>query len=250
MNSRRLEKSKQALLLCGLLLVSNLANAQWVQSKIETLTDEANRLKDQGFFESAYQLYPEIMFQMRVHEGLFSVKQLPMLMEMSAWHVRRGDFEQADDLLDRAEFYVDKNSDPIEGYRKLVVQRLYLPDEQRCFEKEEDGFINSSMACDSLRYFRADSFIAATEIMIKAVKISNDRKSDLVALAGLAEFTAFCVYDMYEAENTKFEYNAQADLVYKSDETILQEKYKYKKWTNVHRRTLSQLETEFNFEVL
>lgn len=78
-----------------------------------------------------------------------------------------------------------------------MVQRLYLPDERRCFEKEEDAFLNSSKACDSLRYFRADSFIAATEMMIKVVKISDDRRSDLVALAELAELTAFCVYDMY-----------------------------------------------------
>ena len=82
MNSLRLENTKQALMLCSLLLVSNLAYAQWELGKIETLTDEANRLKGQGLFESAYDLYPEIMFQIRVHEGLFSTKQLPMLMEM------------------------------------------------------------------------------------------------------------------------------------------------------------------------
>ena len=66
MNSLRLENTKQALMLCSLLLVSNLANAQWELSKIETLTDEANRLKEQGLFESAYDLYPEIMFQIPV----------------------------------------------------------------------------------------------------------------------------------------------------------------------------------------
>lgn len=80
-------------MLCGLLLVSNLANAQWELNKIEILTDEANRLKAQGRFESAYDLYSEIMFQIRIQEGLFSARQISMLMKMSAWHVRRGDFD-------------------------------------------------------------------------------------------------------------------------------------------------------------
>jgi len=249
MNSLKFENVKRALMLSGLLLVSNLANAQWELSKIETLSDEANRFKAQGLFESAYDLYPEIMFQIRIHEGLFSVRQLPMLMEMSAWHVRKGDFDQADNLLNRAEFYVGKNPDPIEGYRKLVVQRLYLPDEQSRFEREEDGFLNSSKSCDSLKYFRADSFIAATEIMIKAVKISDNRRSDLVVLAELAEFTAFCVYDMYGAANTNYSYDSQSSIVYKIEKNVLQEKYRFQKWSMVYRRTLSQLETEFEFEV-
>lgn len=74
-------------MLCSLLLVSNLAYAQWDFNRIEILTDEANRLIEQGSFVSAYDLYPEIMYQMRIYEGLFSINQLPLLIEMAEWHV-------------------------------------------------------------------------------------------------------------------------------------------------------------------
>lgn len=249
MNSPKLKNAKRAFMLCALLLVSNLANAQWELRTIEMLTEEANRLIAQGLFESAYDLYPEIMFQIRIREGLFSAKQLPMLIEMSAWHARRGDYDQADNLLVRAEFYIGKNPDPVEGYRNLVVQRLYLPDEQHCFERKKDGYLNSSAACDSLRYFRADSFIAATEVMIKAVKISDDRRSDLRALANLAELTALCLYDMYGTANTSYTNVHRSGHIYKLEKIVSLKKYRFHKWTMVRKRALSQLETEFELEV-
>lgn len=250
MNSIKSKHIMRGLFLCATLAASTPSHAQWEYNRIETLTDRADSFKDQGLFESAYGLYPEIMLQLRVHEGLYSVKQVSMLMEEAGWHVGRGDLKEADDLLDRAEFYAGKNADPLENYRKLVVQRLYLPDEQQCFVLEGDRFFNRSNDCEALRFFRADSFIAATEIMIKIVEISDDRLSDLTKLAGLAEFTAICVYEAFGVTSLNNRSDSQFGYVYKSDnDRIIHENYRFQKWQRVHRQTLSQLESEFEFGV-
>jgi len=232
--------------------VSSLASAQWKFSRIETLSDEANRLKERGLFVSAYELYPEIMHQIRIHEGLFSEKQLPMLMEMAAWHVLRSELEEADLLLHRAEFYVGRSTNPLIHYRTLVVQRLTLPDEQHCFEIEKDKFFNPSMACDEQRYYRAESVIAATEIMIKVVEISDNRRADLTTLAGLAEYAAFCVYEVYGASRVDVSdvtFGTQTNIIFLTHTNQLQQKYRVEKWSRLQRRTLAQLENEFEQEV-
>ncbi|MCH8134773.1 MAG: hypothetical protein IIB77_02200 [Proteobacteria bacterium] len=185
---------------------------------------------------------------------MFSENQLPMLMELAAWHVHRSELEEADILLDRAEFYIGRSASPLLNYRALVVQRLTLPDEQRCFEREGDKFFNSSRACDEQRYYRADSVIAATEIMVKVVKISDNRKSDLTTLAGLAEYSAFCVYEVYGARTLRMDstgagFETQANIVFLTENNRLQEKYRFEKWLRLRRRVLAQLENEFEQEV-
>ncbi len=247
MNSKRIKLAGRGLMLCGLLLVTNLTYAQWNFDRIETLSDEANRLKQQGLFETAYDLYPEIMYQMRIHEGLFSERQLPLLMEMATWHVQRRELEEADDLLERAELYIDRNSDPLHHYRTLVVQRLYLPNERKCFAREEDRFLNPSKDCARHRYFRADSLIAATEIMIKIVAISDSRKSDLITLAGLAESTAFSVYGV-DGPNLIIE--SRGDKIYPTENPHILERYQFQKWSKIQRRVLAQLKNEFEYEEL
>lgn len=251
MNSNKLEQAIRGLILCGLLLVSNLLQAQWDHSLIETLSDEANQLKDQGLHASAYDLYPKIMHQMRIHEGLYSENQVPMLIELAAWHVQRSEHEEVDALLDRAEFYVSKAENPLLHYKSLVAQRLYLPDEQQCFEREEEGFVNSSQLCKSERNFRADAFIAATEIMVKVVEISDDRISDLTALARLAGYTAVCVFEAYEMvanRSRRASLDARDNIVFTTNHVGTMEKYQFKKWENLKRRTLKTLEQEFNMD--
>ena len=56
-----------------------------------------------------------------------------MLMELAAWHVHHSELEEADILLNRAEFYIGRSASPLLNYRALVVQRLTLPDAQRCY---------------------------------------------------------------------------------------------------------------------
>lgn len=246
MNSIKDKPARRGFMLCSLLLVSNLAYAQWDFNRIETLTDEANRLKEQGSFVSAYDLYPEIMFQMRIYEGLFSINQLPLLIEMAEWHVRQDEFKEADDLLNRAEFYVSKNPNPLGNYRRLVVQRFYLPDDQTCFKREEDIYLNPSKGCETVRYFRADSSIAATGLMQKVVAISDNRKADLVILAQVAEFTAYCVYGV-DGRSTIIE--SQENISYTVNNTLVRERYRFQKWSGIQRRVLEQLKNEFDYEV-
>ena len=248
MISIKLKPTGRSLMLLSLLLllVPSLANAQWDYNSIETLSDEADRLKKQGLFASAYDLYPQIIYQMRIYEGLFSVNQLPLLMEMAAWHERRSELDEADSLLDRAEFYVGKNPDPEKNYRRLVLQRIYLPEEQRCFERIQDRFLNPSEDCEKQRYYRADAFIAATNLMIKIVEISDHRKSDLITLAGLAKFTAFCVYGV---DGPSFTFRSKDNMLYMAENTHVRERYRYKKWEHVQRRVLKQLKNEFEYEV-
>ena len=236
----------RGLMLFSILLVSSLANAQWDHNSIETLSDEADRLKEQGLFASAYDLYPQIMYQMRIYEGLFSANQLPLLMEMAAWHERRSELAEADSLLDRAEYYAGKNPDPENNYRRLVLQRIYLPDEKRCFERNQDRFLNPSKGCEKQRYYRADSFIAATNLMIKIVEISDHQKTDLITLAGLAQFTAFCVYGV---DGPSVIVESKDNMLYMSDNTQVRERYRYQKWERVQRRVLKQLKNEFEYEV-
>ena len=244
MNSIRLEHAGRGLLLCGLLLASNLVYAQWDYSRIEVLTDEANSLKEQGFFANAYQLYPTIMHQMRIHNGLYSEDQLPLLMEMATWHARKSEHEEAKNLLDRTEFYMGRNPNPLDNYRILIVQRLYLPDEQRCHERGKNGFLNPSNYCDKQRYYRADSFIAATQLMVKIVAISDNRKSDLIALAGLAQITAYCVYDVY---GSSYSFNTHINMISKTLNIRGRENYQHQKWSGIQRHTLAQLQIEFDY---
>ncbi|MDP6653295.1 MAG: hypothetical protein QGF90_14505 [Gammaproteobacteria bacterium] len=247
MHSVTLEQTSRVLTLCCLLLVTNLTYAQWNVGRIESLSDEANRLKAGGLLESAYELYPEIMHQMRIHEGLFSEHQLPLLMEMASWHVQRSELKEADDLLERAEFYIGKNPNPLNHYRTLALQRLYLPDEPQCFERVEDRFLNPSKDCVKHRYFRADSLIAATEIMIKVVAISNNRKPDLITLAALAEFTAISVYGV-DGPSVAIEF--RDDTIYKTENPGIRERYRFQKWSKIQTSTLAQLKDEFEYEVM
>lgn len=251
MKSNKFKQALRGLMLCGLLSASNLVQAQWDYSLIETLGDEANQLKEQGLYASAYELYGDIMYQMRIHEGLYSLRQVPMLIEMANWHVQRSENEEVDTLLDRAEFYVSKAENPLNYYKNLVAQRLYLPDEQQCYLREEEGFANSSQLCNSHRSFRADAFIAATEIMVKVVEISDNRVSDLAALAKLAGYTAICVFEAYDnmARGSGGTVLASQDsLTFTTEHIGMMEKYQYKKWESLQRRTLKTLEREFDID--
>lgn len=252
MKSNRIKRLIRGLVICVLLLVPKLAQAQWDYHSIESLSDEANQLKEQGMYASAYELYPQIMHQMRIHEGLYSINQVPMLIELAGWHVERSEHQEVGTLLDRAEFYVSKTEDPSSHYKELVAQRLYLPDEQQCFKREEEGFANTSQSCRDFRSFRADAFIAATEIMVKVAEISDDRIADLTALAKLAEYTAICVFETYEmaAQRSRTSaFNSPSSVVYSTEPVITQEKYQFKKWDRLKRRTLETLESEFEVDL-
>ena len=244
MNSIILKSTCRGLMLCVLFVVSNIANAQWNFNRVETLTDEANRLKEQGLYISAFELYPTIMYQMRIFEGLYTLSQLPLLIEKAAWHVKQREFREADDLLIRAEFYVGKNSNPLENYRKLVLQRFYVPEKNKCFEREDDRYLNTAKDCEGERYFRADSFIAATKMMEKVVEISDNRKQDLISLANIAGFTAFYVYGV---DGPALSYiNRENEFLIEENFTI-RSQYRPRIWSGVQRRVLAQLRKEFDY---
>ena len=99
--------------------------------------------------------------------------------------------------------------------------------------------------CESERYYRADSFIAATKMMQKVVEVSDDRKADLIVLAGLAEFTAYCVYGV-EGPNTIFE--SRNGEIYMAENHQVRERYRFQKWSRIQRRVLAQLKDEFNYD--
>ena len=244
MNSIIFKSTSRGLMLCVLFVVSNIANAQWNFNRVETLTDEANRLKEQGLYISAFELYPTIMYQMRIFEGLYTLSQLPLLIEKAAWHVKQREFREADDLLIRAEFYVGKNSNPLENYRKLVLQRFYVPEKNKCFEREDDRYLNAAKDCEGERYFRADSFIAATKMMEKVVGISDNRKQDLISLANIAGITAFCVYGV---DGPALSYGIRDNEVRVEENIKVRNKYRPQKWYGVQRRVLTQLRNEFDY---
>lgn len=245
MISTGIKSVTRGLMLCCLLLVSNLTYSQWDFSRIETLTDEVNRLKGRGLYTNAFALYPTIMHQMRIHEGIFTLSQLPLLMEMATWHMDKHEFRAADGLLTRAEFYVGKNPNPLNNYRKLVLHRIYQPDEQKCFEREADMYLNPSKDCQIKRYFMADSLIAATKLMQKVVEISDQLKNDLIVLANLASYTAYCVYGV-DGPNTTIK--IQGNNIRTTDNYAIRERYRHQKWSRIQRRVLAKLETEFNYK--
>ncbi len=242
MKATRVDSPGRAFTLSILLLLPSLACAQWDFNRIETLTDEANKLKEQGLFSSAYALYPTIMHQMRISEGLSSVKQLPYLFEMAAWHENKREFEEADGLLSRAEFYADRNPNPLNHFRLLVRQRIYNPDEQSCFKRVDNRFLNPSKDCEQERYYRAESFIAATELMQKVVEISDDRRTDLRILAKLAEFTAYSVYGV---DGPSVVIESRGGSIYTVENNLVRERYRSQKWSKIRQNVLAQLEVEF-----
>ena len=244
MNSIILKSTSRGLMLCVLLVVSTFSNAQWNVNRVEALADEAIRLKEHGLYTSAFELYPTIMYQMRIIEGLYTLSQLPLLLEKAAWHVEQREFREADGLLTRAEFYVGKNPNPLENYRNLVLQRFYLPEENQCFKREVDRYLNATKDCEGERYFRADSFIAATRLMEKVVEISDNRKQDLISLANIAGITAFCVYGV---DGPALSYSIRDNEVRVEENIKVREKYRPQKWSGVQRRVLAQLRKEFDY---
>ena len=243
MISKIFNSKGQSLMLCIFLVVSNIANAHWNINRVETLTDEAIMLKEQGLYTRAIELYPAIMYEMRIFEGLYTLSQLPLLIEKATWHIDQREFREADGLLTRAEFYVGKNPNPLKNYRKLVLQRFYLPEEKKCFEREDDIYLNGSKDCKKERYFRADSFIAATRMMEKVVKISDNRKQDLISLAYIARITAFCVYGV---DGPTLNYRISDNEVSVEENFTIRNRYLPTRWSNVARRVRAQLRKEFD----
>ncbi|MBQ14929.1 MAG: hypothetical protein CMQ17_11115 [Gammaproteobacteria bacterium] len=78
----------------------------------------------------------------------------------------------------------------------------------------------------------------------KIVKISDRRKQDLISLANISGFTAFCVYGV---DGPALKYNIRNNTVEVTESMEVRGRYRPQKWNAVQRHVLAQLQQEFDY---
>ena len=171
------------------------AQSQWDYSQITVLQSEAQRLIENQQPTAGYALFEEILFLIRIEKGLYSIDQVPYLLEYMRWNKIIGDWEKTLNLGQRTSWLLNRNENQIDNYRRLLLEHLHVPEDDSCLDRDEDtgNFIRSANKCSALRFFMANTFIAATIIQQRVVHITNN-EMDWESLKNLAEITAYLVY--------------------------------------------------------
>ena len=164
-------------------------------SEVNILQTEAQRLIENQQTTEGYALFEQILFLIRVEKGLYSIDQVPYLLEYMRWNKIIGDWEETLNLGQRTSWLLNRNENQIDNYRRLLLEHLHVPEDNSCLDRDEDtgNFIRGANLCSELRFFMADTYIAATIIQQKVVTLTNT-KLDWESLRNLALATAQMVF--------------------------------------------------------
>jgi hypothetical protein len=110
------------------------------------------------------------------------------------WNKIIGDWEETLNLGQRTSWLLNRNDNQLDNYRRLLLEHIYVPEDASCLRKDSRGlFFRSASICTELRFFMADTYIAATIIQQKVVTLTNN-VLDWNSLRNLALATAQMVF--------------------------------------------------------
>ncbi len=105
------------------------SNELWSQEQTEILIELARAKQLIGDTSQARDLYEQALYNIRINDGVYSIRQLPILLDLMTWYMAADD-EFIDQLGDRAAFIYEKaysdDSQVMElvaGYQKLIRLR-------------------------------------------------------------------------------------------------------------------------------
>ena len=234
---------KTILFTIAMLFINNV-QAQNVDSYNESLiasaSQQANTLIEQGNIDAAAQLYGDMIHLYKVNEGLYTTSTIDLAISLRQWAEDAGDLQEAYDWGAYLSFIAIKND---EAYVYLaVIEALLFDVESECFERHPDSLIRwwkNNPGCVELRYYRADSWIRATELQELAVEVAENKTEALELLYTLAGITATVVYRVDAGEPT---FRRNGDYI-EQVEQLEQPKYVSKRYYSLQRETLGRLMT-------
>lgn len=234
---------KTILFIIAMLFITNV-QAQNVNSYNDSLiasaADQANIYVEQGEIEAAAQLYRDMIHLYKVNEGLYTTSTIDLASRLRQWAEDVGDYQTAYDWGAYLSFIATKND---EAHVYLaVIEALLFDVESECFDRHPDNIVRwwkNKPGCVELRYYRADSWIRATELQELAVEVAENKTEALELLYTLAGITATVVYRVDAGEPT---FRRNGDYV-EQVEQLEQPKYVSKRYYSLQRETLDRLMT-------
>ena len=114
----------------GQLIQLDSTNDLWTDEQTAVLIELAQVKQSIGDTRQARELYEQALYNMRINEGVYTLQQLPIILDLMTWYMAEHD-EFTDQLGDRALFLYEKaySADEqimelVAGYRKLLELRL------------------------------------------------------------------------------------------------------------------------------
>lgn len=106
------------------------SNALWTVQQTAVLIELAQVKQSLGDTRQARELYERALYNMRINDGVFSLEQLPIILDLMTWYMAEDDVFTGQ-LGDRALFLYEKVyttdeqiMDLVAGYKKLIELRL------------------------------------------------------------------------------------------------------------------------------
>jgi len=141
----------------------------------------------------ASQLYNQLLLNLRVNLGLYSVDQIPIILKLVERNLEQEEYKVADELGDWVEFLYERaysDEDDLDsllaGYNELIAARLDAPRNHECFELDfrVEGYDHVDFKCISVRRDRAEHFISAFQLQRKRVELldQHPQESELIRL--------------------------------------------------------------------
>ena len=207
-------------------------------SAVNILQTEAQRLIENQQTTEGYALFEQILFLIRVEKGLYSIEQVPYLLEYMRWNKIIGEWEETLDIGQRTSWILNRNENQLDNYRRLLLAHIYVPEDASCLRKDSRGlFFRSSHICTELRFFMADTYIAATIIQQKVVKITNN-ELDWNSLRNLALATAQMVFGV---DGTPVLIEISGGQYIQSENLSIRQRYKPDTWLKIARNAAEAL---------
>ena len=141
----------------------------------------------------ASQLYNQLLLNLRVNLGLYSVGQIPIILKLVERNLDQAEYKVADELGDWVEFLFERaysNEDDLDsllaGYNELIAVRLKATRNHECFELDfrVEGYDHVEFSCQSVRRDRAEHFISAFRLQRKRVELldQHPQESEFIRL--------------------------------------------------------------------
>lgn len=143
---------------------SQLVYGQYDFAEIERLEGVYLNFLEQGAFSEASEVAERLTHAIRIHEGLYSPRQLPYLLQEQENKRLLGDLE---DALDKAMqvFWLVSRSENIDDRRRAILANINSYEENECTERHEGGRPKKdSLDCQEERKHLAELFILATKL--------------------------------------------------------------------------------------
>jgi hypothetical protein len=199
-------------------------------SEVNILQTEAQRLIENQQPTAGYALFEQILFLIRVEKGLYSVEQVPYLLEYMAWNKEIGAWEKTLSIGERTSWLLGRNEHQIDNYRRLLLEHIYVPEDDSCLRKDRYGlWIRGARLCNDLRFFMADTYIAATELQQIVVQITNN-EMDWESLKYLALATAQMVFGV---DGSPIMIEIRDGTLERIDNTVIRERYRPDTWLRI-----------------